>query len=55
MTRRLAALAAKRHGRHVRAAEPHVFHCNHYNHWLQSTLLLSPQLPMRDVIVDAAV
>lgn len=54
MTRRIAALAAKPHGRHVRAGEPHVFHCNHYNHWLQSTLLLSPQLPMRDVIVDAA-
>lgn len=54
MTRRLAALAAKPHGRHVRAGEPHVFHCNHYNHWLQSTLLLSPDLPMRDVIVDAA-
>ncbi|MCB9613904.1 MAG: hypothetical protein H6722_15800 [Sandaracinus sp.] len=54
MSRRLPALEARSHGRHVRAAEPFVFHCNHYNHWLQSTLLLSETLPMRSMIVDAA-
>lgn len=54
MTRRLAPLAALPHGRLVRAHEPFVFHCNHYNRWLQSTLLLNPELGMAEVIANAA-
>jgi predicted hydrocarbon binding protein len=42
------------HGRAVRAGQPLVFHCNHYNRWLQNTLRLDPTLQMDDVIVAAA-
>jgi len=43
------------HGRLVCAGQPLVFHCNHYNHWLQHTLRLDPALGMDQVIEDAAV
>lgn len=36
------------------AGEPLVFHCNHYNYWLQHTLRLDPSLGMDAVIRDAA-
>lgn len=36
------------------AKEPLAFHCNFYNYWLQSTVLLDETLGMADVVQDAA-
>lgn len=41
-------------GRVTLGGEPLVFHCNHYNYFLQSTLLLDTSLGMDEVIRDAA-
>lgn len=45
---------ANGHGRASLGGEPLVFHCNHYNYFLQSTLLLDDSLGMDTVIRDAA-
>lgn len=47
-------LAAVGHGRRVIERQPLVFHCNHYNYWLQKVLLLDESLGMDAVIRDAA-
>ena len=54
MTRTLAPLSARDHGRTLYAGEPLVFHCNFYNYWLQKTMLLDPTLHMEHVIEAAA-
>lgn len=54
MSRLVPALSGVPHGRTVLAGEPLVFHCNHYNYWLQKTVLLDDTLGMDRVIVDAA-
>lgn len=41
-------------GRVLVAGEPLIFHCNHYNYWLQNTLLLTNGLGMEGVMLDAA-
>ena len=40
MTRRTGSISQEAHGRTLMSGEPLVFHCNHYNYWLQKTLLL---------------
>ncbi len=52
--RTLGAFTPNGKGRVALGGEPLVFHCNHYNYLLQSTLLLDPSLGMADVIRDAA-
>ncbi|MCA9493448.1 MAG: hypothetical protein KC621_26135, partial [Myxococcales bacterium] len=42
------------HGRALLRREPVIFHCNHFNYWLQNTLLLDASLGMADVIRAAA-
>lgn len=55
MTRRIAdEIRGAGHGRRVLGGQPLVFHCNHYNYWLQKTLRLDPSLGMDGVIRDAA-
>lgn len=54
MTRRTGSISQQAHGRTLMSGEPLVFHCNHYNYWLQKTLLLPEGLGMRGVIRDAA-
>lgn len=36
------------------AGEPHIFHCNHYNTFLQRTILDPDYIDCRDVLADAA-
>lgn len=52
--RTLGAVSANGRGRHSLGGQPLVFHCNHYNYWLQKTLLLDDSLGMDVVIRDAA-
>jgi hypothetical protein len=52
--RTLPEIAAVDHHRALFAGEPLVFHCNHYNYWLQHTLRLDPNLGMDSVIRAAA-
>jgi hypothetical protein len=52
--RQLPPLRPIPHGRVALASEPVVFHCNHYNYWLQKTVRLGSSVPMDGVIVDAA-
>ncbi|MEC7525030.1 MAG: hypothetical protein VYE22_34430 [Myxococcota bacterium] len=54
MTRETGDVTRVDHGRTLMSGEPLVFHCNHYNYWLQKTLLLPEGLGMRAVIRDAA-
>ena len=54
MPRMLPALTSVNHHRSVCGGEPLVFHCNHYNYWLQHTLRLDPGLGMDAVIRAAA-
>ncbi len=54
MSRKVAPLQRRDHGRTHRAQEPLVFHCNFYNYWLQKTLLLDPDLEMERVLHDAS-
>lgn len=54
MTRRTGKLVSSPHGRTLLGGEPHVFHCNYYNYFLQKTLLLDETLGMQSVIQDAA-
>ncbi|MFN3198215.1 MAG: hypothetical protein ACE366_07325 [Bradymonadia bacterium] len=53
MSRSLLPNVAASHGRALYGREPLIFHCNHYNHHLQQTLLL-PDIGMEEVIRDAA-
>jgi hypothetical protein len=52
--RLLASLTSADQFRTLWAGEPLVFHCNHYNYWLQHTLRLDPSLAMDAVIRAAA-
>ncbi|QDG51343.1 hypothetical protein FIV42_11500 [Persicimonas caeni] len=54
MSRVLSTPKQAPHGRTLVAGEPTLFHCNHYNYWLQKTLLLPTDLKMGEVIRDAA-
>ncbi len=54
MTRKLISVARTNRGKILAAEEPLLFHCNHYNYWLQKTLLLVPGIGMEEVLVDAA-
>ncbi|MFV8752676.1 hypothetical protein ACNOYE_19175 [Nannocystaceae bacterium ST9] len=54
MSRRLPAYRPAGQSRLLLAGEPLVFHCNHYNYWLQHTLRLDPELEMDSVIRDTA-
>lgn len=54
MTRVSPPLAGAPHGQLVGGGEPFVFHCNHYNYWLQKVVLLVEGLGMEDVCRDAA-
>jgi len=54
MTRRIAEIRSRGQGRRVLGGQPLVFHCNHYNYWLQKTVRLDPSLGMDEVIRDAA-
>jgi len=54
MTRQLPEISMTAGGRAVAAGQPVVFHCNHYNYWLQNTLRLMADLGMEDTMVDAA-
>lgn len=53
MSRTLLPFESASHGRALYGREPLIFHCNHYNHHLQQTLLL-PDIGMESVMVDAA-
>ena len=54
MTRTLGSYVPKDFGKLLVGGEPLVFHCNHYNYWLQHTLRLNPDVDMDEVIVAAA-
>ncbi len=54
MDRLVAPLSPSPNGQVLGGAEPFIFHCNHYNYWLQRTVLLIPDIGMEDVCVDAA-
>lgn len=54
MKRQIGEFVSNGRGRVTLGGEPLVFHCNHYNYFLQSTLLLDPSLGMDAVIRDAA-
>ena len=54
MSRILAPLASAPNGQLLAGDEPFIFHCNHYNYWLQKTVLLVEGLGMHEVCVDAA-
>jgi len=54
MTRTLAKPQPTPHGRLLIGGEPHVFHCNHYNYWLQHSIVLAEDLGLVEAIVDAA-
>jgi len=54
VTRVSPPLAGAPHGQLVAGGEPFVFHCNHYNYWLQKVVLLVDDLGMEDVCRDAA-
>ena len=54
MGRTLASFEALGQGRLSMAGEPLIFHCNHYNYWLQHTVRLGGGETMDPVIVDAA-
>lgn len=56
MTRKNLPLEAVDYGRRLMtsAREPMIFHCNHYNYWLQKNLLINPDFGMDCTIKDAA-
>lgn len=54
MTRSIGRYTPAPHGKLLVGGEPHVFHCNYYNYFLQKTLLLDETLEMDVVIQDAA-
>jgi len=54
LTRRLPAIDGVGQQRATLAGEPLVFHCNHYNYWIQHTVRLDASLGMDPVIRDAA-
>jgi hypothetical protein len=54
VTRTTAPLAPAPHGQLLGGGEPFIFHCNHYNYWLQKTVLLVENLGMEAASIDAA-
>jgi hypothetical protein len=54
MSRTLASFKPVGQGRMLMGGEPLIFHCNHYNFWLQHTVRLAGGETMDPVIVDAA-
>ncbi len=54
MTRNIFPTTPQEFGRRLLADEPVIFHCNHYNYWLQKTLLMVEDMGIEDLLVDAA-
>ena len=56
MSRDVLLVNSSPHGRRLMANchEPMIFHCNHYNYWLQKNLLINPDFGMENAIKDAA-
>lgn len=54
MTRNIFPTTPQEFGRRLVAGEPVIFHCNHYNYWLQKTLLMVEDMGIEDLLVDAA-
>ncbi len=56
MLRSTLSVKPEDHGRRLMdgSKEPMIFHCNHYNYWLQKNLLINPDFGMADAIGDAA-
>ncbi|MBI2377943.1 MAG: hypothetical protein HYV07_28325 [Deltaproteobacteria bacterium] len=54
MRRILPAIRRTPRGQILVGDEPMVFHCNHYNHWLQRIVTLSPDPAIEGSISDAA-